>query len=209
MPRSRRGPFSWASAFIWLLGALASVTAAAEALPVSLEQVIDHAHRASRLAQLADVQRSLGQAEGDQVAAVLKPSLTVGGNAAKLEQSTHVPSNCFVVTVPEELDLGPEEEWEICLPPDELNLETEGWTTEASLSLRWVLFQSPTVRSPTRTLAELQRESALVQHEEAMEGLTLQVIELYYGVLQAEAAVHLLELAMEEARLSKRSSIGK
>lgn len=196
------GTLLWASALIWLLGALASVTAAAEALPVSLEQVIDHAHRASRLAQLADVQRSLGQAEGDQVAAVLKPSLTVGGNAAKLEQSTHVPSNCFVVTVPEELDLGPEEEWEICLPPDELNLETEGWTTEASLSLRWVLFQSPTVRA-TRTLAELQRESALVQHEEAMEGLTLQVIELYYGVLQAEAAVHLLELAMEEAALEQ------
>ena len=50
-------------------------------------------------------------------------------------------------------------------------------------------------------MAALQEQSAEADHTEALNELTLQVIELYYGVLQAEAAVHLLELALEEARL--------
>lgn len=178
---------------------MAPVGVASAPLSVTLEEVIDHAHAASRIARLADVQKSVGEAESKQVASVLKPTLTVGGHGAWLEQKTSVPSNCITISAPED-DSGNREDIEICLPPQDVSFETEGWSREASVSLRWVMFPTPLVRA-TQALAELQQEAAAVKREEALADLTLQVIELYYGVLQAEAAVKLLELALEEAQL--------
>lgn len=190
----------WLSGLLLLAGLWAPAAVASAGVPVTLEEVIDHAHAASQLARLAEAQRSVGRAESRQVESSLKPTLTVGGLGARMEQTTLIPSNCVSLSLPIGGDGDDTEEFEICLPPADVTFKTEGWNREATVSLRMAVFPTGLVRA-TRALAALQEQSAEADHTEALNELTLQVIELYYGVLQAEAAVHLLELALEEARL--------
>lgn len=169
---------------------------------VTLEQVIDHAHAVSLLSELAQVQREAGRSEARQIGAALQPVLTVDGQLATLEQTTTIQPNCFNVQLPDG-DWDDLEDWdgaEICLPPSVITLDSDGWSSEAGLALRWVLWPSPLVRA-TRGLADLSGQMADVGYDRAMGDLTIQVVELYYGVLQAQAAVNLLELALSDARL--------
>lgn len=163
-------------------------------IQVTLDHMIGRARQASLMAQLAETQMAIATAEADQIAGNLRPHLTLEGSATKLEQTQYIEPYCFSF------------EWggqvyEGCVPRETVDIEVDARSATATLSLRTALWNSPLVQA-TKDLSALTTERAQSEYDVTMQELTRQVVDLYYGVLEAEVGVGLIELALEEARLA-------
>lgn len=162
-----------------------------------VQRALSH-HLGVRLAQL---QYEAAQARSVESRAVLRPTLTVDVKPYWLEtwvpDTTRLPDfnppgganstdllgellDLLIGGLPERLEHG------------------HGYT--ATLSGRVSLWKSPLQRA-LETIAVLDSVQAEADLEAAVGGAIIQSLEAYYGVLRAEAAVHLAELNLEEVRL--------
>lgn len=176
-----------------------------QTLPVTLDAVLDHALHSSPVAQLSRIQRSLGQEQAAEMQAPLRPYLGLEANATQLEQTQFLDPFCFTLDRSDWDWNWNGNEWEIpegeiCIPPERTQFDLKAKSTSATISLRGAVFPTALVTA-TRSLADLSERSAQAEYDQAAEELALQVIDLYYGILQAESGVNLLTLALQEAEL--------
>lgn len=190
-------------------------SAGEDSVVITLDEALQYALRHSTVARLAQTQRDLAGAQTDGIQAPLRPHLSFTGVATRIDQTVRIDPICVDLS---EIDWSwledlpwpggwtPPDDWlepsegTVCIPSESPETDIEANAREFTISLRGAVLPSRVVRA-TRTLSELGRQSAEADHDRAREELTLQIVDLYYGVLQAAGAAELLELALEEARL--------
>lgn len=185
------------------------------AVPYDAVRVVQRALQYHAGVRIAQLQYAAAQARGVESRAALRPVLSVDVRPYWLE--THVPDIGAVEAIFDEFD------WAALTDPDtfedaaeELSRRweraqklltdglpekrTQGRGHTVTLSGRVPLWRSPLQRA-LETLAEADDVQADADLEAAVGMAVVQSLEAYYGVLRAEAALRVTELALQEVRL--------
>ncbi len=170
---------------------------------ITLPEVLDRALRASTGAELVEIQHAAALLSAQETAAAVRPQLDLQFQGLQSKYDLDWEQTCWRL---EDLSGNPIEDSdgtpiEFCFPPDDFDGTFSVRQGTATISLRTPLIPTPEVRA-TRTLVDAAIDAAAAQRDAALGDIALEVTRLYYGLLKAERAVELAELAFEEATVA-------